>query len=129
MALSNTTRTLKKWRGQGYQCWITEYWNGFCGRRVDVWGFGDILACKPGEIALLQTTSYSGLSSHKRKIEDEDHREAAINWLQAGGKLYLEGWHKKPLKRGGKALRWKDRVYQAVLVDAGNGLEIGWEDV
>ena len=113
------------------------------GCRVDLWGFGDVIACRPPytieaalegsiyddhrpEIALLQTTSYSGLSAHKRKIEGIPE---AIGWLRSGGKLYLEGWHKKPLKRGGKALRWKDRVYQAVLVDAGNGLEIGWEDV
>lgn len=77
------------------------------GRRIDAYGFGDLLACRkypddPGEIALVQTTTKAHMSAHKEKI-------LAIpefsKWKEAGGIVILHGWRK--IGPRGKRKTWQ----------------------
>ena len=89
-------RTLKHLRDEGWQCAPVEKFMKFgnmpFGRRIDVWGFGDILACHPGEppapvqvaarspaldlgappqIALVQACTRGDMNRRRRKIMGE----------------------------------------------------------
>ena len=108
MALSPTQLTLKRLREEGWSPWIVEVWNPHSRTRQDLWNFGDILAQRLDSPPLIiQTTSYSNVSARKKKILDN---EDAYIWVQAGNLLDIHGWHKKPIKKGGKAMRWQVRV-------------------
>jgi hypothetical protein len=111
MALSPTQRTLALMRKEGWIVAIVEKWVAIPsypggGKRIDVFGFGDLLAAKPGERPLLiQTTSGTNLSARRNKIFMI--REARI-WCNSGGAIELHGWRKtKP--RGQKVARWSCR--------------------
>lgn len=85
-------RTLEKLRAEGWVCHIVEKFNRFSMRRVDAFGFGDILAMRPGEIALVQTTDGTSFSKHRKKITDLlTYRQ----WYEAGGTVILHGWYKR----------------------------------
>lgn len=100
---SPTQRTLKEFRGRGYKCQVVEHWNSFARIRIDLFGFIDIVAMRPGEILGIQTTSDSGRSARRKKILDS---ELARDWVEAGGKIVLTTWGKKKVKGGGRAMRW-----------------------
>lgn len=97
MASKPTQRSLKALRDAGYTVCIVEKWIPPRGKmpfgiRIDAFNFGDLLACKPGEIALVQTTDHTSFSKHKIKI-------LAIpefyKWKEAGGIVRLHGWAKR----------------------------------
>lgn len=73
-------------------------------RRVDCFGFGDILAIRSGEIVLVQTTSGSNLSARKAKIESLSTYK---QWYDANGIVVLHGWRK--LKTGWACRELKTR--------------------
>jgi hypothetical protein len=87
--------------------WIPPRGNMEFGVRKDVWGFGDLLACRPQigipppAIALVQCCRAADMAAHKAKI-------LAIKdyyfWRSAGGKVFLQGWSKKGGR--GKVKRW-----------------------
>lgn len=98
---SPTQLSLNKLRKDGYTVSLVEKWvpqtaAGFKGPilRKDVWGFGDILAVKIHESAviLLQTTSRSNISSRLAKIKEIP--EAGI-WLASGNRIVIHGWSQK----------------------------------
>ena len=70
------------------------------GVRIDAFGFGDLLACRPAiadlppMIALVQCTSDNGgnVAAHRTKILALP--EFGI-WKRAGGRVLLQGWAKK----------------------------------
>lgn len=93
-------RSLKKLREEGWVCHIVEKWNQFSKRRVDAFGFGDVLAMRPGEIALVQTTSGSHVADHLAKIRA---LPTFKQWHDAGGITIVHGWRKS--KRTGWTCR------------------------
>lgn len=90
--MTPAARTMTELRKQGYLVDVTEKWNSFTKQRKDLFNFIDLLAVKVGFLAI-QTTSYSNISARYKKITTEC-RDAAIRWLQAGGKIEIWGWHK-----------------------------------
>lgn len=116
--MSPTERSLKNLRESGWTVARVEYWNAFCKRRVDVWKFGDLLACKPdGKPTLIQTTSGSNVSSRIQKAKDNAGPLTA--WLLAGGRLVVHGW----AKRGGRgeAKHWVMREVELTVADLASG--------
>jgi len=80
----------------GYTCQIVEHWNAFARKRMDCFGFGDILAYKPQcGIALVQTTSWPNFSARKLKILTSPHYQG---WRKAGGRILLQAWGNKGLR-------------------------------
>ena len=113
-----TEKTLKHLRDNNYVCWKVEYWNSFARKRVDAFGFGDILCTNNNkkEISLIQTFS-SAFAEHKRKIlEDEKLSTYAKNWLTCNGAIYFIGWRKLRIKGKPKATEWKPRIEELKLI-------------
>jgi hypothetical protein len=80
-------------REKGYTTGKVEYWNSFANKRVDLFGFIDLLAMKKGVKGLIgiQVTSRSNISIRKRKAES---LEALEIWLSSGNRFIIHGWDK-----------------------------------
>ena len=107
--MTNTSRTLKYLRDDGWEAGMVERFLSFAGkhgRRVDLFNIIDIIAMDNWNILGVQSCGKS-FSEHNRKILASP---MAIMWLECGGLLWLVGWRKLKLKRGGKAMRWRPRV-------------------
>ena len=101
---SPTTRSKKAMTDDGWYTETVEYWNGFTNRRHDLFGFTDILAMKEGETPrLIQTTTGTNFAARRTKIMGS---ERAVLALVSGFRIFLHGWRKLLVKRGGKAKRW-----------------------
>jgi hypothetical protein len=97
-------RSLKHLKDNGWTVAIVEKWKHFPGMkfgvRQDVWGFGDILACRNWiepklertQIALIQTTDHTSIAKHRAKILGIPEFE---KWKAAGGLVLLHGWAKR----------------------------------
>lgn len=94
---SPTQRSLAYLRRDGFTVCVVERYIPARGgmkfpRRIDAFNFGDLLACRAGQIVLVQTTTQSNLAAHRLKI-------LAIpefyKWKEAGGLVLLHGWRKK----------------------------------
>lgn len=116
-----TQRTLKLFRDEGWNCAIVEKWLPARGEmkfgiRQDVWGFGDILACRPmdKEIALIQCfpdRGGTGFADHRAKTFDIPE---AKTWLRSGGKIFLCGWRPKSKSDTGRG-NWRWKMEEIVL--------------
>lgn len=111
MKTSPVQRSLKHLRDEGWTACVVEKWlpaRGTMkfGRRIDAFGFADILACKEfnykGTIALVQTTTRAHMNDHREKIFaiPEFHI-----WRGAGGTVLLHGWKKTGPR--GKRKTWQ----------------------
>lgn len=112
---SPTERTLRRLRKEGWYAGVVEKWNthGKFPRRVDLFGFVDVIACHPsGGILAIQSTTTGNQASRRRKILDVSGEccEPACAWIMAGGLLEVWGWGQYLVKRGGKAKRWRPTV-------------------
>jgi hypothetical protein len=113
-----TQRSLKLLRRNGWTCHIVEKWIPPRGKmkfgvRIDAFGIGDILACRPEMegtrepmIALIQCfpdRSGTGFADHRRKILA---LKTTPIWLKCRGKIFLQGW--KPPLRGTRSWRMRE---------------------
>jgi hypothetical protein len=107
---SPTQRTLKYLRENDWKACVVERWIERAKKRVDAFGFGDILAFVPGDsqTVLVQTTSATNHAAHRHKILDEP---LARDWIRGGvgREILLVSWRKSKVKRGEKAMVWKPR--------------------
>jgi len=120
MANSNTQRTLKALRAQGFKCAVVEKWNAFAGPhgiRQDMFGIIDIIALDPARGVVGVQSTGTAFSEHHKKLTEEKAQEC-IDWLSTPGTaLELWGWRKLKVKRGGKAMRYQSRVKVYTLDD------------
>lgn len=116
MTKSYTQRTLAWLRQQGLVVDIAERFNDWAGGKNDLFGFIDIVALdvEGGRIIGVQSTGPTGHADHRRKILAESR---AIDWLQAGGRIWLISWRKLLVNRGGKARTWQPRVEEIQMCD------------
>lgn len=87
--MSPTQRTLAYLRAEGYTVAITEHWNQWARRRVDLWGFVDVLALRENETLAVQCTSDSNVSARVKKIADHENIAPV---RKAGWKVIVMGW-------------------------------------
>jgi len=93
-----------------------ERWNQFSNKRIDLFNFIDIIACS-GSYGIVGVQSCgTAFSEHDKKIRAEA-REAAIKWLESGGKIMLIGWRKVKYARGSKKYIYKPRIKEYSLED------------
>lgn len=113
--MTPTQRTLKLLRDMGYHAHVVERWVAQARKRIDVAGFGDILAWRVGAwsatglyvsstIALIQTTTTDNAAAREKKIQTEC-ADAARAWQSAGGRIVVIGWSKKGER--GKRKTWQ----------------------
>lgn len=113
MSTSPCQRSLKELRKAGWTCEVTERWNPFAKRRVDLWGFCDVLAMSPTlGILAVQTTSGPNVSARLEKIKGEP--KAAI-WLASGGRIVVHGWRKVGAR--GKRKVWECREVEVTKAE------------
>lgn len=102
---SPTQRSKKLLESRGYLVAIVERWNAFARRRVDLFGFIDILAIKGDETLAIQTTSGSNVSARITKINETQSSKV---WAESPNrKIIVHGWAKRGPR--GKAKRWECR--------------------
>lgn len=109
---THTSRTLKLCTDNGVTCGIVERsipMKPFPIRK-DLFGFIDIIGIyeKKHKIVGIQSCGMS-FQAHKDKILIEK-REIALEWLNAGGLIWLIGWRKVKLNRGGIRMIYKPRT-------------------
>ena len=95
---SPTERSIAALKKGGYLVAIVEKFNphvGPYGIRQDLFGFGDLLALRQGEILLVQTTSGSNLAARVTKIMSHVNFPLVV---ASGMKVRVHGWRK--LKAG-----------------------------
>ena len=113
---SPTQRTLAECRSRGWRAAVVERWIPQTQRRLDAFGFGDVLAIgqKPW---LIQATSGSNVSKRVAKITGECAWDAAA-WLDAGGGILVWGWKRyaKPVDRKW----WRVIEREITLADLGD---------
>ena len=115
---SPTTRTIAKMKDEGYIIGVVERFikAGRFGIRKDLFGFIDLIGCKPSQVGAvgIQTTSGSNFSSHIHKILDNDEvLQNARTWVKAGNRILLHGWSKKGPR--GKRKLWTCREQELTL--------------
>ncbi len=114
--ISNTSRTLRYIREQGWDAGKVEQFNPYAGRfgkRKDLFGIIDIIAITEKGITGIQSCGQS-FADHDRKILSEP---MGLKWLENGGALILIGWRKILLRRGAKAMRWCPRIREYKIED------------
>ena len=87
-------RTLQECRRLGWRAQMVEKWVPQAGRRIDLFGFGDVLAVHPEGILLIQATTQANAASRVTKITQEC-AQAALDWIEAGGEIEVWGWAKR----------------------------------
>lgn len=105
--MSPTARTLSLLRKEGWTAQTVEKWIPQTKRRLDLFGFADILCCCPDRgSVLVQCTSVANQANRLAKVIAEPR---ARTWLLAGRghhQIWVMGWGRKKLFRGSKAIRW-----------------------
>lgn len=118
MATSPTQRSLKLLRGEDYTAQVVEKYITWTQRRIDLFGFIDIVAMKAGSPGLLgvQTTSGSNLTKRIKKATALPECEL---WLLTGNSLEFHGWRKLKNLPGNKQWDCDRRIM--TLKDLGRG--------
>jgi len=116
--MSPTERTLKSLLEQGYTAGVVERWIPIPklpggGLRKDLFGFGDIVACRD-HILLVQCTSGVNVNKRLAKIMDEC-RDPAKVWLECGGRIEVWGWRELKVKVNRRS--WQPRIVSITLED------------
>jgi hypothetical protein len=116
-------------RRLGWQVGIVEKWlkhpNMEFGRRIDLWGFADLIGCRFGQIALFQVCAGGGGAHAERRAKilgqldtsgmtDKEKAEAervaryARCWMASGGQIMIVSWAKRGAR--GEEKKWTPRV-------------------
>ncbi len=116
MSTSPTQLSLKYARATlGWRACVVEKYVSAMGRKIDAFGFGDILACGDGKIYLIQCTTTDHAPNRVEKIKGEKCRGNARAWLQNGGVIWVWGWAKRG--KAGKRKLWTLREYPVGIED------------
>lgn len=101
---SPMSSTLHELRSNGYMTAVVEHWHHFAKRKIDLFGFADIIAARNvdgvKDIVLVQATTGSNHAARRAKILAEPK---ALRWLLAGGRIEIWSW--RTLKSEGWAAR------------------------
>lgn len=108
--MTPTARSLQHFRKHGLTAQVVERFNTFSKKRVDLFGFIDLVVLSPLGICGVQVTSGSHVSHRYEKIRAEPK---AVQWMRAGGSIVVHGWRKAGPR--GKRKIWSLRVVKAVL--------------
>ena len=112
---SPTQRSLALLRKSWPLVQVVERWNAFAKRRIDLYGFCDVLCCGQDSILAVQTTSGSNVSARFEKLR---FLPSVTHWLQSPTRLiHIHGW----ATRGGKGKRklWTCRTVELRLSPTG----------
>ncbi len=115
---SPTARALEQLRKDGYTAQVVERWNPFAKRRVDLFGFCDLIYLTAadkdwyGNIVAVQVTTGTNHAARRTKTLAEPR---ALKWIQSGG--LIEIWSYTLAGPRGKAKVWTLRKEELVAED------------
>ncbi len=118
MSITPTQRTLAVMKKKGRICGIVERFVskiGPHGKRIDLFGFIDIIAIDPEEGIVAIQSCGSAFAEHLKKMT-QDTEVLMKLWLNHA-RVELWGWRKVKYKRGSKAVRWRPRIVSFYLED------------
>jgi hypothetical protein len=120
--MTPTARALAECRRLGWECGVVERWIPHVRRRVDLFGFIDLIAIDADVTYGIQVTTGSNHAERRRKIRESP---LALAWLRSPHRR-IEVWSysKKKIKRGGVAYRYelrRENMTQVVAVVGGSG--------
>jgi hypothetical protein len=115
---SPTARTLAQLRASGVLAAVVERWVAQARRRVDLFGFVDIVGIEQGKVGVLgvQATTTENISHRLDKLRAECAMAMRL-WLEAGNRLEIHGWAKQG-PRGARKL-WTLTVRAVSVSDLG----------
>lgn len=98
--MTPTARSLAYLRAKGYTAGVVERWIAPARRRIDLGGFGDIVAWAPdgGILAIQATSDDTGGNTGVRIRKILELPEAAL-WLASGGRIIVHGWARRGKRR------------------------------
>ncbi len=112
--MTPTQRSIEHLKKRGYRCAIVEHWNSFARRRIDLYGFIDILAISPTETLAVQTTTGANLAARITKAQalpsyaDWLASEQCDGWHDPRRTVEFHGWAKRGAR--GKRKLWEVRI-------------------
>ena len=122
MGAGPTKRTLALLRKGGGIAQKVEFWNAHARRRIDVFGFGDVISAGGDRgVALWQATTRSNVMDRVSKIREEC-ADAASVWLESGGRIFVIGWAK--LGARGERKLWRARILEIGFTEGDDGLGV-----
>lgn len=113
--MTPTARSLAHLRGSGALAGVVEKWNAFARRRMDLFGFIDIIAVwggSPGFTLGVQATTTENIGHRLTKLRD-DCEPSMRRWLEAGNRLVIHGWSRKGPRGKRKVWTLTERVITA----------------
>ena len=115
-------RTLAEIKKDNLVYWVVEAWKQWAKRRVDLFNIIDLLVLDNGVVGI--QVCGADVNIHKEKImETEKHYTFA--WLeQPGTRLELWGWRQIKKVKGKKAMVWKPRIVDILIINK----ELYWEE-
>lgn len=139
MATKTLAMTMELFRRNGFEIGKVEQWipgRGMAGGgcRRDLFGFIDAIAMPDSSPSggVFRYVLYGCVAVQACGADVKEHMEKiraqplAANWLRTCGPIVLVGWRRVKVKRGGKAIRWKPKLFVASMVDESS---IDWEDM
>src|SRR5262249_6486275 len=115
--MTPTARTLNLLRDAGFQAAIVEKWAPYASVRMDLWGFGDVLAVHPrdGLFLIVQVTTIDHVSHRLAKAKTSPD---LLGWLKAGGTFEVHGWVKRGRRWDVKRVAVQAEDLSAVVLEA-----------
>ena len=113
---SNLERSTEIFRKHKLKYWKVEYRNIWAKKTIDLFNIFDILVLDSGIIGIQVFGGGGEMQKHIRKLTIK-HADYTREWLKCGGLIELHGWRRVKVKRGGKAMVWKCRVADILLVN------------
>lgn len=107
-------RTLEVIKKNETKYWIVEIYKTWAKRKVDLFNIIDLLVLDDGFLGI--QVCGTDWAPHVRKLMG-DESENTRAWLENQGRLELWGWRKIKKKRGGKAMVWKPRIADILLIN------------
>jgi hypothetical protein len=107
---------MKLLRERGFLVDRSEHWNSFAHRRIDLFGFADLVALVPGGSGVLAVqVCWKDVPAHLEKIAATP---AARAWLACGNRIVIHSWTKRGAR--GKRKTWQCAEQEITLADFEN---------
>ena len=106
-------KTDEYYKALGYEVGNVERYVHQCKRKFDLFGIIDRIAISDQDTIGLQVCK-ADFQAHDMKILNSEY---GPKWCRGGRRLILIGWTKQKVKRGGKAMVYKERIKEYTLED------------
>jgi hypothetical protein len=107
-------------RSKGFIVEKVEHWNAHAKRRVDLFGFADLIAARRYlGIILVQVTTSSHHAERRKKVLASENARV---WREAGGRIQVRSWGKV------KGL-WTERIEEITFDDESGLAEVDPLDI